>query len=205
MSTLTLPFRAIAFEPPLTTPGRKRWTVGEFHRLWQEGWFENCRPALLDGEIFVMPNPGPAHNMSTTLADYQLKAIFGTGFVVRVQMPLVFGLWTDPIPDLAVVPGTPFDYPDNPTTALLVAEVADSSAATDLGEKASLYATANILDYWVIDLNQRRLIVHRDPQPDPANSARLSYHQVTVFDETGVVQPLAAPTFSIRVVDLLPR
>jgi Uma2 family endonuclease len=204
MSTLTLPPLATMLVP-LTMPRRKRWTVAEFHRLWQDGWFEYCRPALLDGEIIEMPNPGPAHNMSTTLADYQLKAIFGTGFVVRVQMPLVFGLWTDPIPDLAVVPGTPFDYPDNPTSALLIVEVADTSVATDLGEKASLYATANILDYWVIDLNNRQLIVHRDPQTDPTNSARLTYRQITSFDETGVVQSVAAPASSIRVVDVLPR
>jgi Uma2 family endonuclease len=198
MSTLTLPSVAPA-------PGSKRWTVAEFHQLWQEGRFDHCRPILLDGEILEMPNPGPAHNMSTTLTDYQLKALFSTGFVVRVQMPLVFGLWTDPVPDLAVVIGTPFDYTDNPTTALLVVEVADSSLATDLGEKASLYATANIADYWVIDLIHRQLVVHRDPQIDPTNPSRLSYHQITTADETGVVQPLAAPASSIRVVDLLPR
>ena len=204
MSTLSLP-RPLSVPAVLTSPRRKRWTVPEFHRLWGEGWLDHCRPILLDGEILEMPNPGPLHNMSTTLGDYQLKALFGAGFVVRVQMPLVFGLWTDPVPDLAVVPGSPFDYPDNPTTALLVVEVADSSLATDLGEKAALYAAASIKDYWVIDLNNRLLVVHREPQPDVATPSQSRYLQVTTLDATGTVAPLAVPTALVRVVDLLPR
>src|SRR5580692_9562623 len=174
MTTATLP-RPTTAPTPITVPRWKRWTTAEFHRLWDDGWFENCRPALLEGKILEMPNPGPFHNMSTTLADYQLKSLFGTGFVVRVQMPLVLSLWTDPIPDVAVVRGSPFDYPNNPTTAELVVEVADSSLSTDLGEKAALYAAAGIADYWVVDLVHRCLVVHRDPQPNAITPSQSKY------------------------------
>jgi len=204
MSTATLP-RPSSAATAFTVPRWKRWTVKEFHQLWGQGWFDHCRPALLEGKILEMPNPGPLHNMSTTLADYRLKSVFTTGFVVRVQMPLVLSLWTDPIPDIAVVRGSPFDYADNPTTADLVVEVSDSSLATDLGEKAALYAAAGIADYWVVDLINRCLVVHRDPQPDPTAPSQSKYRQVKTLSEASSCQPLVAPSASVMVSDLLPR
>ncbi len=184
---------------------RKRWTVEEFHQLLEHGWFDDCRPILLDGTLFELAKPGPAHNTATGLADYLLKNLLGSTYWVRIQMPLVLGNWTDPVPDIAVVVGTPDDYPDNPTTAELIIEVADSSLAIDLGEKATLYAAAGIVDYWVVDLNSRRLIVHRDQQPDGVTPSASSYRQVISLDETGAVQPIVMPTTTVRVADLLPR
>jgi len=199
MSVLTLPVPI-----PPSGPRRKRWTVKQFHAIWEQGWLNDCRPALLDGEIVEMPNPGPLHNMSVTLGDYALKNLFSTGFVVRVQMPLVLSLWTDPVPDLAVVRGVPQDFVDNPTSAVLVVEAADSSLATDLGEKTALYAATGIEDYWVIDLQNRQLIVHRDPMPDKVDLFRSIYRDVRTLQEADDMQPLAAGSV-IRVADLLPR
>ena len=50
-----------------------------------------------------------------------------------------------------------------PEDVLLVTEVAASSLSLDLSTKADLYARAGIPDYWVLDVNQRRMIVHRQP------------------------------------------
>lgn len=83
------------------------------------------------------------------MADYVLKAIFTPGYWVRIQQPLVLSQWSDPIPDLAVVPGAPRDYPQLPTSALLVVEVSDSSPDIDTGDNAALYAAGGIADYWL--------------------------------------------------------
>src|SRR5205814_1171958 len=69
-----------------------------------------------------------------------------------------------PKPDFAIVPGRPRDYAVHPTTADLVIEVADSSLDFDTYEKRLLYARASIREYWVVDINGRRLLVYRDPQ-----------------------------------------
>jgi Uma2 family endonuclease len=191
--------------PVAAPPTRKRWTVAEFHELWTDGWFEHCRPMLLNGEIYEMAIAGPPHNTGVTLADYVLKAVFVQGFVVRVQMPLVLGQWSDPVPDLAVLTGSPRDYTTvQPTTAVLVVEVADTSLATDTGEKAQLYAAANITDYWVIDLNNQVVVVHRDPQPDPASPSGSTYATVTRLATGQTITPLAAPQTAVAVADLLP-
>src|SRR5262249_13152238 len=177
MSFLTIPTpkRTVAAAP---TP--KRYSIAEFHQMWESGLFDDCRPMLINGEVFEMATPGPAHNTVTTIADYALKAVFASGFFVRVQMPLILGQRSDPVPDLAVIKGKALDFlVANPTSAELVVEVADTSLSMDTGAKAQLYAAAGIADYWVIDLNNRLLIVHRDPRPDSTNPFGAAYSTIT--------------------------
>jgi Uma2 family endonuclease len=160
---------------------------------------------LLEGAIFESPIPSPLDCTGIGLADYALKAVFAQGFWVRIQMPLVLGQWSDPVPDVAVLTGSPRDYAaTQPTTAVLVVEVADTSLATDTGEKAQLYAAAGMADYWVIDLNNRLAIVHRDPRPDPASPSGAAYATVTRLAAGQTVSPLAAPQAAVAVADLLP-
>jgi Uma2 family endonuclease len=185
---------------PVTAPQKKRWTVEEFHRLSEQGWFYNGHAALLNGEIFEMPGQNPPHSKGINLADYLLKAVFGAGLVVRVQQPLRLSLWTDPEPDIAVVAGSIRDFDSHPTSALLVVEVADSTLALDLGEKALLYAAGQIADYWVVDVNNRKLIVLRDPTV----SSGFRYTSPLTLDAVSTITPLAAPQATIRVADLLP-
>lgn len=45
-------------------------------------------------------------------------------------------------------------------------EVALTSRRFDLGEKARRYAMAGYPEYWVVDIDQRLVHVHRDPNPD---------------------------------------
>jgi hypothetical protein len=46
-----------------------------------------------------MPAPKPPHDISLMLTDYLFKALFGPGYVVRIQMGMVFNINTDPLPD----------------------------------------------------------------------------------------------------------
>jgi Uma2 family endonuclease len=38
-----------------------------------------------------------------------------------------------------------------------------TSLRIDLVRKARIYATGNVPEYWVLDVNRRALIVHREP------------------------------------------
>jgi Uma2 family endonuclease len=189
--------------PPLV-PRKKRWTVDEFHQLSEQGWFNNGRAMLLDGEIIEMPGQNPPHSKVLNLCDYLLKSIFHPGHVVRIQQPLDLSLWTDPEPDIAVVPGSIRDFDSHPTSAELVVEVPDSTLALDVGDKALLYAAGNIKDYWVVDVNGRQLIVFRDPVADASIPSGFRYATKTVLDAPATISPLAAPQSLVRVADLLP-
>lgn len=65
-------------------------------------------------------------------------------------------------------------------------EVGDSTLRFDLTVKARLYGRAGIVEYWVLDVAGRRLIVHRGP-------AAGGYTSVAVYGESESVAALAAP------------
>jgi Uma2 family endonuclease len=160
---------------------------------------------LIDGELLEMPTPNPPHSTAKHLAEDALRSIFGTGFVIRTENPIVLSQSTDPAPDVAVVTGSVRDYArSHPTTAELVVEVSDSSLDYDTTDKASLYAAAGIADYWVVDLVNRRLVVMRDPVADAAARFGFRYATVTTLTVAQSVAPLAAPTTTVAVTDLLP-
>lgn len=194
--------------PPAGQPPRPlvmRWTVEQFHEMADRGWFEGRRPFLLDGIIWEQGPMNPLHASAVFLTAEAIRAIFGTGWVVRAQMPLKVDEDNDPLPDLAVCAGKASDFfTAHPVTAALVVEVADTSLREDLSAKAERYATAGVADYWVLDVVNRRMHVLRDPQPLPKGLGATAYRTQTILGPTDRVSPLAAPHASILVGDLLP-
>jgi Uma2 family endonuclease len=207
MSALTTPpapTGATTPPPAAVWPRPLRWTVALFHRVNSTGAFEGRRPILIRGVLLEQGPMEPPHGNGVERVDAQVRLAFGTGWRFRIQLPLVLNLQTDPMPDVAVVPGPLVGSPAHPSTAALVVEVSDTSLAFDLSEKAELYATAGVADYWVLDLNGRVLHVLRDPHPLPANLGATAYRTHTTLGPADAVSPLAAPTSTIRVADLLP-
>jgi Uma2 family endonuclease len=92
----------------------------------------------------------------------------------------------------------------HPTSAEVVVEVSDTTLAYDMGDKARLYASASIADYWVIDVVNRQLSVFHNPTPDAAQPFGAAYASMTTLGPNDSVSPLAASHASIRVSDLLP-
>ena len=145
-----------------------------------------------------------SHAMALSLADQQLRSVFQGGYVIRVQMPLRLAHASEPEPDLAVVQGAPRDFTEHPSSAILVVEISDTTLAFDRGEKASLYASAGIADYWLVNLINARVHVHRRPVPDPASAYGYRYADVTAHAAGASITPLAVPAASIAVAQLLP-
>src|ERR1700680_355083 len=115
----------------------KRWTREEYDRLIGAGILSpEERVELLEGEIVRMWPQNPAHALAIRNTEETLRAIFRTGFDVRVQMPFVGGGDSEPEPDVAVVRGHRRDYfQAHPATAVLVVEVADSTLDYDRRRK----------------------------------------------------------------------
>ncbi len=72
--------------------------------------------------------------------------------------------WTGELPTARCGLGRNSKIPRTSDDVLLLIEVSDSSLEYDLGEKLELYAKAGITDYWVVDLIERAVVVHRKPQ-----------------------------------------
>jgi len=182
---------------PQAPPRPLRWTCAEFHRAGDLGLFEGKRPMLIGGVIIEQGPMNHPHAIAVSLVQNALFAVFAIGWHLRVQLPLVIDLFTDLMPDVAVIAGSPRDLAGHPATAPLVVEVADTSLHFDTTDKLELYARAGVPEYWVLDLNGRQLLVFRDPH-------RTGYRTQQVFGPADAVSPLAAPTATVLVADLLP-
>ena len=180
-----------------------RFTINQFYKLDDLGYFEDRHVELIDGVIYEMTRR-PAHAVGVQLATHILIATFA-GRSVRSGLPLDVGRRSLPEPDLAVVVGGPRDYADNhPTTALLIMKVSDSTLRKDRTLKVHLYAYAGLADYWLLNLVDRQLEIYRNPGPDPARKGRFTFAEVTIVPADGHASPLAAPGARIAVADLLP-
>jgi Uma2 family endonuclease len=195
---------SIATRVPSGPPRNLLWTVPQFHYLGDLGCFEGRRAWLINGVIVEEGPMNPPHRIALELTDSLMRSVFGSGWRVCVQMPLVLGQQTDPEPDIAIVPGSPRGTSAHPTTAVLVIEVADTSLNHDTTTKAEVYATAGIADYWVLDVDGRRLFVFRDPASLPAGLGGAAYRTQLTLGPTDSVAPLSAPSSPVRVADLLP-
>jgi Uma2 family endonuclease len=129
-----------------------------------------------------------------------------SAYWIRVHAPLWLGNDSEPEPDVAVTKGAESDYSDihHPTTALIVIEVAQTSLAVDRADKASLYASAGIADYWILNLQDRQLEVHRKPVKGAEQRFGHRYSKITILKSGDSISPLAAKTRRIAVADLLP-
>lgn len=184
-------------------------TRKEYYALDDHGFFrsrvQHQRVQLIGGVIFLESPMNPPHATAIRKVTKLLERIFTDGYDVRVQIPLDLGPISEPHPDLAVVTGSFEDYAtEHPKTALLVVEVSDATINTDLYDKASLYATAGIADYWVVDLTTDRVLVFRNPAPEAGSAFGQNYSSVSAHGRDDRLSPLAAPTARVLAGDLLP-
>lgn len=204
MSTAVLsPPKPAAASAPAWKP--YRWTISEYRDLDKTGLFHDQKTMLIDGEIYVMPLPSPPHDTSMAYAEEYLRRTFTKGVHIRSQKGFDIGTRNDPGPDLAVVPGTIGDYAaGTPDEAILIVEVSVTSLRMDTTTKAELYATAEVPEYWVIDVPGRELHLFRDPVANPAGLGEDACRSRRVLKETDTLAPLAAPAAVVKVSELLP-
>jgi Uma2 family endonuclease len=184
----------------------RRWTRREYGRLIRRGVLHEDEPIELVGGLLLVKEPQHSwHRTGVALAARVLERAFGDGWFVQVQSPIIVGRRSEPEPDVCVVRGTPRDYIDaHPRHPGLVVEVAQSGLRLARGRKAAVYARARIKDYWIVNLVDRTLEIHREPsRPGPARR-RWGYASVETLGAEAVVTPLAASPATIRVADHLP-
>jgi Uma2 family endonuclease len=194
--------------PPVEVgPRTWKWTTEDYYKLGDLGFFQGKRVELIRGEILDMSPIGWPHALASGLVVELLSRVFTSGHWLNEQKPFAIpgsSPGSEPQPDVAVIPGSRREFTNHPTVAALIVEVADTTLYYDTTTKAELYATAGIQDYWVLDLEGKRLLVFRDPVELPAGLGATAYRRHKVLEPTETISPLAAPNSSIKVSDLLP-
>ena len=184
----------------------RRWTRLEYERLIDHGFLDEDEPIeLLDGLLLVKEPQHSLHRTAVLLAAKALDHAFGAGWFVQTQSPIILDDRSEPEPDVCVVRGSPREHVRaHPRHPALVVEVAQSGLGIARGRKVAAYARGGIADYWIVNLVESVLEVHREPaRPGPA-LRRWSYASIRALGRDASVAPLAAPAAPIRVADLLP-
>jgi Uma2 family endonuclease len=184
--------------PTTAAPQTHRWTRREYHDLVDAGFLGEDDPVeLINGEnIHTSPQNTP-HVVAVRLVRRILQRVFsGDTYMVDEQLPLALGPESEPEPDVSVVEGQPRDVLDeHPLSAALVVEVAEASLQSDRTRKRDLYARHALPEYWIVNLVDRQLEVHRAPTGDayPETAVRPDDETVSLWGQ------------SVAVSDLLPQ
>lgn len=179
---------AVAYQPPITRT--------EYEELVRRGAFEDARVELLHGRIVSMsPIRGPHRYSVARLARILMESLPAELARIDVQSSFAAPDESEPEPDVLVLP--PGDYLDAPPReAWLVVEVADSSLARDRA-KARLYGAAGVPEYWIVNLVDWVVEVHRGPRAD-------GYGSVSQHGRGDVLRLVSFGDVEVRVVDVLP-
>jgi Uma2 family endonuclease len=142
-----------------------RLSIDAYHQLVESGGLdEDTRVELIDGLLVDMSPKTPRHeNAISWLNEWLMDHINRGEYQVRFTASLTIGT-SEPEPDISVI-DRPAPIDEHPKRARLVIEVAVSSKDRDLVIKPRIYAAA-VEEYWVVDLEQRQVVVHRDPGAD---------------------------------------
>jgi Uma2 family endonuclease len=166
----------------------------EYDRLVALGAFEDERVELLHGVLVDMSPNYPGHASPIDRLTMILAPAFSGKAIVRIQLPLVAHDESEPEPDVAVVPLG--DYrKEHPGAALLVIEVALSSLNKDRKVKAPLYAASGFREYWIVNVAETVIEVHRAP-------AEGRYASVTRHSVGEVLRPEAFPDVAVNVANV---
>ena len=194
---------AVTELPARLDPPRKRWTRSEHEALYSSGLLDDQRLELVEGELISRMGNKQPHVIAVALLRHWLVGIYGGRKVLQaspIDVAPEDNPTNEPEPDLIVLKRDISHFTKEnprPEDLVLVIEVADSTLGFDLTTKAALYARAGIVDYWVLDIAARRMIVHRDPQGG-------RYLSVAAYACDESVAPLAAPDSYLRIGDAFP-
>jgi Uma2 family endonuclease len=192
-ATPTIPVPTLAPAPPpvvVPAPSRVsdvptvpiyRLSVAQYHAMIRHGILSEDDPVeLLEGWLVKKMTRSPPHTFATQTLRDLVPGLLPQGWFVNDQEP-VTTTESEPEPDLAVVRGTRRQFlarQPTPADLAFVVEVSDSSLGTDRGPKLRAYARAAVPVYWIVNLIDRRVEVHTQPNaqaPEPFYGQRQDY------------------------------
>ncbi len=160
-----------------TEPTRHRFSVEEYHRMGELGFFtEDDRVELIRGDLVDMNPIGVPHmNCVTRLTHLFVERAHGR-FFVSVQNPVTAADDSEPQPDFSLLrelPNPDEEGPPSKEKTLIAIEVSDSTLTYDRNVKLPLYAETGIPEAWIVDLKNKKVEVHSEPSPHGYKATRV--------------------------------
>lgn len=146
-----------------------RYSVDDYEEMVRLGALtKRDRVVLIRGEIVPKMPIGPKHAVSVNKTTRVMMFRVGERAVVGIGNPVRLAD-SEPEPDLYLARPPIEHYTSGhpePPDILLIVEVSDSTLADDRNIMKAIYAEAGIAEYWIVNLVDECLEVHRGPRPD---------------------------------------
>jgi len=181
------------------TPTRTRITTDRYQMMVATGVLTKYdRIELIEGDMLDMAPIGTKHSaIASRLNELLILAVARSATVV-VGGPVNLGEFSEPQPDLMLLKRRADFYsgklPESVDVLLLI-EVSDSSLSFDQGIKLNLYARYGVAEYWVVDVEGRRVVTYREPTAK-------GYIRKAEFQAPDVLTPQAFPGVKIVVGEI---
>ncbi len=137
--------------------------------LDREGAFGDRRTELVAGDIHCMSPQFRPHGFAKDEMAYRLRRALeamGSGIHVATEQSVDFDANSQPMPGIILTSEPRGEGAIPGSSVLLIVEVSSTTLDFDLGVKADLYADAGVPEYWVVDLNDKRVLMHANPRTD---------------------------------------
>jgi Uma2 family endonuclease len=175
----------------MTTVTAKRFTLSEYHRLGELGFFgPDERVELIRGEILQMPTKKTPHSVCNTRLVRILIRLLGDRAIVRGQEPIILPADSEPQPDVVIARNRADDYLSShpePADILLVVEISDSTLSYDQVRKLSIYAEDGISNYWIFNLVSNWLEVYSEPYRESRDKFGYRLKRIVLPNESVVI------------------
>jgi Uma2 family endonuclease len=144
-----------------------RLSLPQYRRMAEIGILTKYdRVELLEGWLVARPPASPAQATSTSITADVLQKLVPRELHLRTKSA-ISDIDSEPEPDISIVDGPLEKYVERRPKSgevQMVVEVSDASLDVDLW-KAGIYASYAVPTFWLVNLVDRQIEVHRGPLP----------------------------------------
>jgi Uma2 family endonuclease len=147
---------------------------------------------LIDGELIETPADGHRAIEWNAVFNRWLVESLGPDFMIIPDKSLAISPHNEPKPDFWIFDASLNVADVTGAEVLLIIEIADTTLRLDL-RKADIYARGGVREYWLVDVERRRVLVHR------LDGASCGEPSVIAAEE--IVAATLIPGLKLRIAD----
>ncbi len=178
----------------------KRFRVEDFRKMTEAGILpEESGWEVIDGYLIDKMSIGSKHASTVKRLNKLLTALAGNDAIVSIQDPVHIDDYNEPEPDVALLkPREDFYAESHPTPhdVLLLIEVSDSTIEYDREIKKTLYADAEIAEFWLVNLREETVECYSQPKNG-------TYRLARILEKGETVQSISIENLSLQVEEIL--
>ncbi len=178
----------------------KRFRVEDFRRMTEVGILpEESGWEIIDGFLIDKMTIGSRHPSTVKRMNRKLMRLLGDNAIISVQDPIHIDDYNEPEPDIALLKPREDFYAEShpaPQDVLLLVEVSDSTVEYDREIKKSIYAKAEIAEFWLVNLKESTIECYTQPKNG-------NYRLAQIFETGEMVQSKTIENLKLKVKEIL--